>query len=177
MLRPRGAVRKTMRRPLLTRCARARGTSGADLEGMDDSQLEISTIVVAVDGSDEAHRALRKAAELARNYESKLVVAHAIPRRTRDEDADYRPFEEAVERAGGMLLSAAAEQVRLSPARVDTRLLRGEPAECIRNLAEEVDADLIVVGSRGLGAVGRFLLGSVSDRLLHTSGRSVLISR
>jgi nucleotide-binding universal stress UspA family protein len=53
----------------------------------------------------------------------------------------------------------------------------GAPAETICAQAEERNADLVVVGSRGMGAVGRWLLGSVSDRVVHLSKRPVVVAR
>lgn len=51
----------------------------------------------------------------------------------------------------------------------------GDPATAILHVAEEVDTDLIVVGARGLGAVQRFLRGSVSTRVAHHAPCSALI--
>jgi nucleotide-binding universal stress UspA family protein len=58
-----------------------------------------------------------------------------------------------------------------------TRLLVGGAARRIIDYANEIDADLIVVGSRGLGPVGGTLLGSVSRKVLHDAKRPVLIVR
>ena len=58
-----------------------------------------------------------------------------------------------------------------------TRLLRGDPADEIVAYADTVDADLIVVGSRGHGAVASALLGSVSRGILREARRPVLVVR
>ena len=56
-----------------------------------------------------------------------------------------------------------------------THALTGDPADALLSLCEEVDADLLVVGNRGMHGVSRFLLGSVSNRCAHHANRSVLI--
>jgi nucleotide-binding universal stress UspA family protein len=59
----------------------------------------------------------------------------------------------------------------------DWEILQGEPATEIVRLASERDADLIVLGSRGLGAVAGAFLGSVSREVLHEADRPVLVAR
>jgi len=60
---------------------------------------------------------------------------------------------------------------------VETALLEGDPVDRVVGYAEKNHPDLIVVGSRGLSATGRFLLGSVSDGILHHVHCSVLVVR
>lgn len=140
-------------------------------------RIELGKVLVAIDGSVESQRALRFAEDLAERYGSLLVIAHAVPAADKDEQGLFGPFQQALERAGGELLQQAIEGLQLPLHRARTRLVHGNPPEALCNLADELDADLIVVGSRGIGAVGRLLLGSVSDRLLHTCKRPVLVVR
>ncbi len=132
-------------------------------------------VLVAIDGSDEARRALSVAGELANRFEARLTIVHACPAQPKDEERVFLPFEEAVERIAARLLTEASERTRVPAWRVETRMLRGEAAAVIGALAEELAVDVLVVGSRGRGAVARALLGSVSDRLLHTCARPVLV--
>ncbi len=141
----------------------------------DMSESRFSHVLVAIDGSDEAQRALRFAGELAQRCEAKLTICHACPARPKDEERVFLPFEEAVEHIASRLLLEASEHARVAAWNVETRLLRGEPAASIGALAEELNVDVLVVGSRGRGAVARTLLGSVSDRLLHTCAKPVLV--
>jgi len=67
----------------------------------------------------------------------------------------------------------AANQVK--GIKIDQKLESGDPAKVIVQTAEKGDYDLIVMGSRGLGMIGRFLLGSVSDHVTQYANRSVLI--
>jgi nucleotide-binding universal stress UspA family protein len=59
----------------------------------------------------------------------------------------------------------------------ETELLEGSPAKAILEFARSRDADLIVVGSRGLGAIKGALLGSVSSEIVHQADRPVLVAR
>ena len=61
--------------------------------------------------------------------------------------------------------------------RCEVAVVTGEPVDEIVAYANAIDADLIVVGSRGLGAVKSVLLGSVSTGVLHEAGRPVLVVR
>ena len=81
------------------------------------------------------------------------------------DDHDRTSLDEALE-----LAEARGIEVR-------TRLLTGAAAKQIVAYADEIDANLIVVGSRGLGAIGSTLLGSVSRKVLHDARRPVLIVR
>ena len=137
----------------------------------------IQRLLVAIDGSDEARRAVQLAADLAGRYRARLVVAHVVPNTEELPSGEFQSFQEAVERAGVELLEDTSEHIRLPVDQVETKLLRGEPPTALCELADQLDADLVVIGSRGLGAVGRMLLGSVSDRLLHSCKRPVLIVR
>jgi nucleotide-binding universal stress UspA family protein len=140
----------------------------------------LKRILIATDGSPAAHRALELGLRLTRAARGHVIVTHVAPafdkvppvgsavsgvRHHEVSDSDRRPLGEAVE-------LAEAEGVL-----VRSELLQGEAAAEIVRLADAVDADLIVVGSRGRGAVASALLGSVSQTILHRSRRSVLVVR
>ena len=143
------------------------------------------TIVVGTDGSTTADRAVDAAGELARLCGAELHVVSA-----------YRPVRSAVLAGVGAMGGAvsapawlgddervAAEEVvrrageRLAQTGVGaTPAARlGEPADALLAIAEELDADLLVVGNRGMTGVRRYLLGSVADRVAHHAPCSVHI--
>jgi nucleotide-binding universal stress UspA family protein len=130
-------------------------------------------ILLATDGSKDARLAARAAANLAEKAGAELHVLHAwqsVPHPVID--ADY--YEEAARR----LLKEQTEVVSGSGAAVSgAHLVMGPPVDAILDLAEEVDVDLIVVGSRGHGMLGRILLGSVSEGVVHHAPRPVLVVR
>jgi nucleotide-binding universal stress UspA family protein len=136
-------------------------------------------IVIATDGSPSALEAVRFGLELAEEQGAEAVIVHAVPALDafggslgmpaavphHVDDLDRKPVEEAA-------ALAAEHDV---PAR--TELVLGNPVDEIVAYADSIDADLIVVGSRGHGAVASVLLGSVSRGVLHEARRSVLVVR
>jgi len=83
-------------------------------------------------------------------------------------EAEHRSHAEEVLREARAALGQAG-------AGAEVLVLYGPPAEALVEAAEERDADLVVVGSRGRGAVARVLLGSTTDRVVHVSTRPVLV--
>lgn len=138
-------------------------------------------IVIATDGSKSAREALGVGFELALEQGADPIVVHVAPREDivpvvsfgvapphvphELTDDDRHPLVEAAE--------LAAEK-GLSPR---TELLTGDPVDEIVAFADSVEAGLIVVGSRGHGALASALLGSVSRGVLHESRRPVLVVR
>ena len=143
------------------------------------------TIVVGTDGSATADKAVDIAGELARACGAALHVVTA-----------YRPVRSAVLAGVGAMGGAvaapawlgddervAAEEVvrrageRLAQTGVSaiTVARLGEPADALLAIAEELAADLVVVGNRGMTGVRRYLLGSVADRVAHHAPCSVHI--
>jgi nucleotide-binding universal stress UspA family protein len=141
-------------------------------------------IVVGTDGSETAKEAVRQAAELAKQTGATLDVVSAFepvpPSRLREElieapsDIEHmvNPREDV-----DALLSEAAEEVGKAGVTVRTFARQGEPADVILDVAEEENADLIVVGNKGMTGAKRFLLGSVPNKVSHHAPSSVLIVR
>jgi nucleotide-binding universal stress UspA family protein len=132
------------------------------------------TVLWATDGSETAARALPFALGLAEPDKAKLVVAHVR--------------EIFVGRGGGYPILADESELReqighqVEALRIDgldaTFIVRtcnnGHVARTITEIAKEVGADLIVVGTHGYGRVAGLLIGSVTQGLLHTGGCPVL---
>ena len=131
------------------------------------------TIVWATDGSENADRALSIAKTLARENGASLVVVHIVQRyatktglaKYGDEDQVEAKLKQIVEELSGEGLDASLKIVNhVGP----------QPAHEIADLAREVGADLIAVGTRGHSALLELLLGSVTQRLLHVAPCPVL---
>jgi nucleotide-binding universal stress UspA family protein len=131
-------------------------------------------IVVGYDGSESAKRALQRAADLAGNADRIVVVAAAEShvRTGIAKGAHLDPSE--VEQRRSDLEEA---QRFLSERGIDAEPVegQGDPGAVIVEAAK--DADLIVVGSRGLNPVERILLGSVSSKVVHRAACDVLVVR
>ncbi|HWV84055.1 MAG TPA: universal stress protein [Capillimicrobium sp.] len=142
------------------------------------------SIVVGTDGSETASEAVRQAVELARGIGAKIQLVSAyepVPEsRLREEQQQVpqdvqwmvNPREDV-----DATLGDAAEMVRTAGVEVETYARQGDPADAILDVAEETDADLIVVGNKGMTGAKRFLLGSVPNKVSHHAPCSVLIIR
>lgn len=138
-------------------------------------------ILVAIDGSKHAQRALDQAIDLASLANAKLTVI-GVRQRTSTllvggpvvPPVDFGELEIALQRDYEQLLEQALEQVPQDLS-VATVLAEGAPAPAILAQARKDDSDLIVLGSRGRGGMASMLLGSVSHQVLQRSGVPVLV--
>jgi len=133
-------------------------------------------ILVGVDGSAEAKAAAEFAAGQLQPG-GQLVLAYFVHPPVVEEPMAMGPAAQQLRDYGkGLLRELAARCVRPGVA-VETALRDGAPAAGLADLAAEIDADLVVVGHRGLGAVQRFFIGSVAERLIRLSAKPVLVYR
>lgn len=148
----------------------------------------LTRILLCVDGSQHSVRASRAAAEIARRFDAEVtllsVFSRAIPYVPVGSDGGmafaYTETDADPEIAARFHEDAQREAARvLSEQHVSFQTLSevGQPVDSITQVAESVRADLIVLGSRGLGGFTRLLLGSVSDGVLHHAPCAVLIVR
>jgi nucleotide-binding universal stress UspA family protein len=137
------------------------------------------TILLAVDGSKYSEKAVELAKQLATATSDEVVVTHVTellpaPAQTYP-GLDYEADREVIELANGYVAELEAAGIK---SRTE---LRGAPyggiARVLTNLAEDLDAGLIVMGSHGRGDLTALLLGSVAHKVLHLSQRPVLIAR
>jgi nucleotide-binding universal stress UspA family protein len=131
-------------------------------------------IVVGTDGSETATEAVRTAVELARLSGAKLEIVSAyqpVPQqRLRDESEGIsgdvahavNPREDVE-----LVLGNAAAVAKKAEVDVVTHPREGDPADAILDVAEENDADLVLVGNKGMTGARRFLLGSVPNKISH----------
>jgi nucleotide-binding universal stress UspA family protein len=143
-----------------------------------------ATIVVGTDGSETAGEAVRQAVALATALGSRLEIVSAyepVPRSRLKEEAQQAQRDvqwtitprEDVEAT----LEEVAEPARTAGLTVGTHARQGDPADAILDVAEETDANLIVIGNKGMTGARRFLLGSVPNKISHHAPCSVLIIR
>jgi nucleotide-binding universal stress UspA family protein len=146
-------------------------------------------ILVAVDGSEHALRAIDMAADIGIHYEIPLVVVHVrssskvgqIPL----DLVAYRQLEDLYEAESALLEAIAsriaedaAERARRAGApSVEVLIDIGDPASTIVRVSQDIEADLIVMGRRGRGDLGGLLLGSVSHKVGHLAECAVMTVR
>ncbi len=141
----------------------------------------ISTILVPTDGSDHAAKAVAFAADLAAKYGARMILLHVVSDwgsgRVPDELRGYAKLEhvEVTERdirqgvANEILQSAETVAREHGVSEPESVLEYGRPSKAILDAAKARGADLIVMGSRGLGDAQSLLLGSVSHKVSHLS--------
>jgi nucleotide-binding universal stress UspA family protein len=112
-------------------------------------------ILIATDGSDTAKKAARIGYDLATKVGAQTLVLHV-----------------GAPEDGARVLEAAKTELGGD---IDTRTVTGSAADKILEVAEEVDADLVVVGNKGMTGAKRFLLGSVPNQVSHNAPCNVLI--
>jgi nucleotide-binding universal stress UspA family protein len=123
-------------------------------------------ILIAVDGSPSAEQALELGLGLAAEQGAEVAVVHVAAPDARSGDPGQAPF-----------LRTAGDRARALGIPCVLELAAGDPAREIVALGEALGADLLVVGSRGRGAVAGALLGTVSKGILDRARRPVLVVR
>jgi nucleotide-binding universal stress UspA family protein len=145
-------------------------------------------ILLATDGSEDAQLALSTAVDLANSTNSELHVVTVAPGnpdpiyQIHEASLHYETYEQALEAVRGeaqKVLDEQGEKVKEAGGTVAQAHLRiGERRDrAIVHLADEIDAGLIVMGSRGLGGIRRALMGSVSDSVVRHAHCPVLVVR
>jgi nucleotide-binding universal stress UspA family protein len=132
-------------------------------------------VVIATDGSGGAERAVTVGARMARMFGATAVLVYVRPSIGLLGEPDYQEklteqmayAQAAVDRAQALAGQEACD--------ADAEILEGNPRDRVVELARARNAPMIVVGSRGLGAVTGALLGSVSSAIIHRADRPVLV--
>jgi nucleotide-binding universal stress UspA family protein len=136
-------------------------------------------ILLATDGSPIAAEAGAKAIELAQALDAPLLVATVWQIAYEPIAFGFAPVVPDLDQVGHKqalaVVDEAAAAARAAGVEVDTVVRRGFPAQEICALADEEDAQLVVLGSHGWGAMRRAIFGSVSTSVLHHSRRPVLV--
>jgi len=137
-------------------------------------------ILIATDGSPEAREAVGFGMELASEHEATVTLLQVIPPTDwtqLEHGALIRQDPKEIRRRSDLALQEGAALAEKHGVDVTSEVVAGIPADEIVSFADSIDAELIVVGSRGRGAVASALLGSVSRAVLHEARRPVLVVR
>jgi nucleotide-binding universal stress UspA family protein len=142
-------------------------------------------VVVGTDGSATAALAVGQAAELAKSFDAELLIVTAFnPHPVQDRDVHEVPDDlrwqitnSAAAEAHAAKAGEIAAKVGLTRGKLHVISERGDPSDALIRVAEERGGDVIVVGSKGMSSAGRFLLGSVPNRVSHHAPCDVMIVR
>ncbi|HDQ72390.1 MAG TPA: universal stress protein [Chloroflexi bacterium] len=135
-------------------------------------------IIYATDGSEHAREALAYARDLAKLHQTRLYIVHAYAPLV--DLKNFGNYDEIIAlriAQGHEILDAALEELVPHGIDVHTELLEGPMAEAIIRIAEVRDADLIIIGARGLSSFQGLLLGSVSQKVIQYAPCPVLVVR
>jgi len=140
--------------------------------------ISVTRILLATDGSEEAALAGRAAADISNKTAAELHVVHVwtdVPPPAYP-SLSLENYSRLAKEEAGKILRRQAWNARITGGRVAGQHLReGQPAEEIIALAEALEVDLVVVGSRRMGRVKRLIAGSVSEGVVHQASCPVLV--
>ncbi len=126
-------------------------------------------ILLAVSGLGHAEEMMKTLKELPSIQEAKVTVLHVVPPQTSAE-AMTAKWEE-----GGKILANAIQTLGFNPSQVSSVLRQGDPKDIVCQVADEIDTDLIIMGSRGLKRLQSILANSVSQYVFQLSSRPMLL--
>ena len=139
-----------------------------------------TNIMIAVDGSNESLEAVRQALSLvARGLRAEISLvnvqepASLLQLATQDSDA----IAAAAVEAGEHLMAAGADLLDAAGAGYSMEVVLGEPSTVLVDMAEQLNADLVILGARGMGAIESAVVGSVSKAVISRCTRPVMVVR
>ncbi len=134
-------------------------------------------VLVPTDGSEGSTVAIDHALDLARTYGATLEALYVVDTANVSTEVTGGAVIEAMERTGRKAVDAVAERAAAAGVDCDGEIARGTPHRAILDHAEESGADLIVMGTHGRTGLTRYLLGSVTEKIVRLSEVPVLTVR
>ena len=136
---------------------------------------KIKNILVPLDGSKYSEKALLHACDMAKNYQSHLILLYVVEKSISINLLDRNEYLKVLRKFGNNVLIKAKKTTTRQG--MDSKIImkEGNITNEIIKLAKKEQCNLIIVGSKGLGATLRFFLGSVSNKLANNAPCSILI--
>ncbi|WP_017315302.1 universal stress protein [Mastigocladopsis repens] len=136
----------------------------------------LKTILVALDESELADRVIQTVQELVLPKDSKVILCHVFPTPESEMELPVdRPHQESPAFSYFHIEKRLQSYQTILPVESDIELVTGDPAEEIIRLANIYQAELIIIGSRGLTGMKRIVQGSVSSQVVEEANCSVLV--
>ena len=137
--------------------------------------MDFKKILVGIDGSDNSKRAALAAANLAELFKGSVTLVSVVKPGEYSLAVEDKAFIENLKEFHEDLVSTVMDDIKRPDVDVVTKIELGTPWKELTRLAEDGHYDLIVVGSRGVGQVAEFLIGSNSTRVVQHSKVPVLV--
>lgn len=142
--------------------------------------VDIKSLLVAVDGSEFSDKAVRYACAMGPSLGAEVVLLHVVPMLVSatpyHDTVSDQPFL-ALQKVGEDILAKAKEIAVALKCEVTELISHGDPANKIVDIATERNADLIIMGSRGVSGIKRLFVGSISDKVMNQAPCPVMIVR
>ncbi|NNL58086.1 MAG: universal stress protein [Nitrosopumilus sp.] len=132
-------------------------------------------ILVPLDGSKYSEKALLHACDMAKNYQSRLILLYVVEKAIPLNLLDRKEYLKILREVGNNVLTKGKKITTQQGVDSKIVLKEGNITNEITKLAKKEQCNLIVVGNKGLGATARFFLGSISNKLANNSPCSILI--
>ncbi len=129
----------------------------------------IKKILFAYSGTENSEQMLKYLREIPAIKNASINILHVVPSQVTT-DTMAKKLEE-----GGKILAEVIQSLDIEPDRVSSMLRQGEPKDTVCKVAQEIDADLIIMGSRGLQRLESFLENSVSQYVFQLTDRPMLL--
>lgn len=137
-----------------------------------DRLAGLRNILIATDLSGRSEKAVMRGLSLAARFAARVVVVHVV-----DDDQPSSLADVEAERSAALLNEMLAPLAGSLGIRPEVRILRGIESEAIRLAADEIDADLLVLGAHRRQILREVFTGTTVERVIRTSGRPVLVAR
>ncbi len=142
---------------------------------MNTNSNGFKKILVPLDGSKYSEKALQRACEIVRVFDSKIILLYVVEKSLLVNLLDRKEYREILRKFGNKTLKKGNNVLLKKGITGKILLKEGNIVTEIEKVVKKEKCDLLIVGNKGLGAVTRFLLGSVSNKLAQSSSCSLLI--
>ncbi|MFB5632469.1 MAG: universal stress protein [Nitrosopumilus sp.] len=142
---------------------------------MNANTNNFKTILVPLDGSKYSEKALQRACEIADVFDSKIILVYVVEKSLPINLLDRKEYLTILRKFGKRTLENGNKILSKKDLSGKSLIKEGNIVSEIEKIVKSEKCDLIIVGNKGLGAVTRFLLGSVSNKLAQHSNCSLLI--
>ena len=142
---------------------------------MEKKIVAMRKILVGFDGSEGSEMALNKAMALVDEY-GELILLAVVPNPSEKTFVDIEMYKRMKKKAES-LISDAVTDIGSHDYTITGKVEEGDAAATIIDIANKLDVDLIVLGSRGTSAIGRYLLGSVANKVVQYAHKPVMVVR